>query len=60
MTSIVDETFPKQQFKISGYNIFRRDSNKYGGGIMFYINENITGKTVNVEGLPNDCKVTLI
>ena len=56
----LDETFPNQQFKISGYKMFRRDRNKHGGGIMFYINENIPCKTVNVEGLPDDCEVTLI
>ena len=27
---------------------------------MFYINENIPCKPVNVEGLPDDCEVTLI
>ena len=27
---------------------------------MFYIIENIPCKTVNVEGLPDDCEVTLI
>ena len=53
-----DETFPNQQFKISGYKIFRRDRNKCGGGIMFYINKNIP--TVTVEGLHDDCEVTLI
>ena len=37
----LDETFPNQQLKISGYKVFRRDRNKHGGGIMFYINENI-------------------
>ena len=49
------ETSPNQQFKISEYKMFRRDRNKHGGGIMFYINESISCKTVNV-----DCKVTLI
>ena len=56
----LDETFPNQQFKISGYKMFRRDRNKHDGGIMFYINENIPCKTVNAEGLPNDCEITLI
>ena len=56
----LDETFPNQQLKISGYKMFRRDRNKRGGDIMFYINENILCKTVNVEGLPDDCEVTLI
>ena len=40
--------------------MFRRDRNKHGGGIMFNINENIPCKPVNVEGLPDDCEVTLI
>ena len=56
----LDETFPNQQFNISGYKMFRRDRNKHGGGIMFYITENIPCKTVNVEGFPDDCEVTLI
>ena len=56
----LDETFPNQQFKISGYKMFRKDRKKHGWGIMFYINENISCKPVNVEGLPDDCEVTLV
>ena len=56
----LDEKFPNQQFKISGYTMSRRDRNKHGGGIMFYISKSIPCKTVNVEGLPDDCEVTLI
>ena len=55
----LDETFPNKQFKISGYKMFTRDRNKHGGGVMFYINENVLRKTANVEGLPNECEVTL-
>ena len=40
--------------------MFRRDRNKHGGGIMFYISTNIPCKTVNVEGLPGNCEVILI
>ena len=40
--------------------MFRRDRNKHGGCIMFYYNENILCNTVNVEGLPDSYKVTLI
>ena len=35
------ETFPNQQFKVSGYKMFRRTRNKHGGGNLFCINENI-------------------
>ena len=40
--------------------MFRRDRNKHGRSIMFYINQNVPCKTVNVEGLPDDFEVTLI
>ena len=56
----LNETFPNQQFKISGCEMFRRDRNKRDEGIMFYINENISCKTVTVESLPDYCEVTLI
>ena len=56
----LDETFPNQQFKVSGYKMYRRDKNKHGRGNMFYINENIPFKKVNVEGLREDSEVTLI
>ena len=55
-----DEIFPNQQCKISVCKIFRRDKNKHGGGIIFYINENIPWETVNVEGLSDDSKINLI
>ena len=47
----IDETFPNQQFKISGYKMFRRDANKHEESTMFYINKNLPCKTVNVEGI---------
>ena len=36
------------------------ETNMAGYYIMFYISENIPSKTVNVEGLSDDCEVTLI
>ena len=36
-----DSSFPSQQFDIDNYKIFRRDRNCFGGGLMFYVNENI-------------------
>ena len=37
----IDGSFPSQQFAIDNYKIFRRDRNCFGGGLMFYVNENI-------------------
>ena len=39
LESKLDESFPKHQFKISGYKCFRLDRNKYGGGLIYYISE---------------------
>ena len=43
----IDESSPKQQFKISNYKNFRRDRNKHDGGLLIYINENIPCKLIN-------------
>ena len=44
--SKLDSSFPESQFKIPGYKIFRQDRNKYGGGLMFYFNQNIPSKKI--------------
>ena len=45
----LNDTFPTAQFQIEGYKIFRKDRNKYGGGIMFYINANIPLRKLEFE-----------
>ena len=44
--SKLDSSFPEAQFKIAGYGVFRQDRDKYGGGLMFYINQNIPCKKI--------------
>ena len=39
--SKLDNTFPMNQFHIFGFKVFRRDRNRFGGGLILYINENI-------------------
>ena len=56
----LDETFPNQEFKIHGCKVNRRDRNKHGGGVLYYVNENIPCKMVSVEGVPDDCERILI
>ena len=52
--SKLDHTFPSNQFRINGYNIFRLDRNPFGGGLILYINENIPGKPLQEHvHLPN-------
>ena len=42
--SKLDHTFPSNQIKINGYKVFRLDLNRFEGGLILYINENIACK----------------
>ena len=48
----VDESFPNEQFKINGYKMFRKDRDRFGGGLMFYVNEQISSKVLSLESIP--------
>ena len=37
--SKLDSSFPMNQFYIFGFKVFRRDRNRFGGGLISYINE---------------------
>ena len=43
--SKIDHTFPSNQFGINSYKIFRLDRNRFGSGLILYINKNIPCKT---------------
>ena len=45
--SKLDSTFPMNQFHIFGFKVFRRDRNRFGGGVILYINENIPCKPLS-------------
>ena len=47
--SRIDVSFPDKQFCLNDYRIFRKDSNWYGGGIMFCVNENLHCKSLTTE-----------
>ena len=47
--SKLDSSFPNSQFKINGYKIFRRDRNRYGGGLLLYGNEEIPCKILKQQ-----------
>ena len=44
--SKLDSSFPEAEFKIPGYRIFRQDRDEYGGGLIFYNNQNIPCKKI--------------
>ena len=39
--------FPMNQFHIFNFKVFRRDHNRFVGGLILYINENIPGRLLN-------------
>ena len=45
--SKLDCTFLLNQFYIAGFKQFMRDQNRFGGGLMLCINENIPCRTLN-------------
>ena len=47
------------QFAMSGYKFVRKDRNKFGGGIAFYINDQLTSRTIKIEN-PSDIEVVTI
>ena len=56
----IDQTFPDQEYRVHHYKLCRSCRNKHGGGVIFYINENLPCKVVGLEEVPNDCEMILI
>ena len=56
----IDESFPNQQFKINGYKTIRRDRDSFGGGLIFYINEQILSKVLTLGFIPKDIEIILL
>ena len=53
------EFFPSNQFIISGYKFIRRDRNKFGGGIDFYITDQLSRQVIKIEN-PSDSELLTI
>ena len=45
----IDKSFPDKHFYLNNFRIFQKDRNRYGGGIMFYVNENLLCKSLTTE-----------
>ena len=51
----LEDSFPTSQFYIVGYAMpFRRDRNKFGGGILIYVREDIPCKLLKSPNFPDD------
>ena len=49
--------FPNKQFQIHGYNMLQRNRDKYSGQILFYVDENIPSKDLNLNSTPMAMKL---
>ena len=57
----LDQSFPDEQFIIEGYaKPFRKDRTKHGGGLLFYVKNDIICKEINVPNLPLDIECLFI
>ena len=57
--SKVDESFANNQFAMSGYKFIRRDRNKFGGGIAFYITDQLTSLIIAIK-ISSDIEILTI
>ena len=55
----LDASFPSNQFAMSGYKFVRKDRNKFGGGIAFYINDQLPSRPIKIEN-PSDIEILTI
>ena len=58
--SKLDDTFPNNQFKIDHYKMFRLDRNRYGGGLVLYVNEQVPCKKLTNYENPIASEIILL
>ena len=44
---------------MSGYKFVRKNRNKFGGGIAFYVNDQLPSRTIKIEN-PSDTEILTI
>ena len=53
----LDSTFACSEYRIPGYRLFCKDRNQQRGGLIFYMNEDIPCKTINIFNFINILEV---
>jgi exonuclease III len=58
----IDKSFPDSQFAINGYDLYRRDRKKEGGGIIVYVRKSVPKyrlrvRSENIESILMDIQV---
>lgn len=54
------ENFPNKHFEMQSYKTFCQNRNKHGGGVMFYVNENIPCRVLNIDFNFNDLETIFL
>ena len=54
------DSFPDQQFNVNGYKMFRKDCNKFGGGLILFVKENTPCKVFNAFRFSEECEIISI
>ena len=47
----IDESFPCDMFRIDGFSSYRLDRDRFGGGLLLYVDENLPSKIIKQENL---------
>ena len=55
-----DSSFPNQQFCVTEYRIFRKNRNAGGGGLLFYVNEDLNCKVLNKYPMRQDLEILVL
>ena len=56
----IDHSFPNQQLPIDGHKTYRRDRVNFGGGLLFYVNENIPCRELTIEQIDTNFEITFL
>ena len=47
--TMIDSSFPKAQFEIDGFTVYRRDRNEDGGGLLLYVRDDIPSDLLSTD-----------
>ena len=56
----LDDSFLDQQFHVNGYKMFRKIRNKFRGGLILFVKENIPCKVLNTFRFSEECEIISI
>ena len=53
----IDSSFPSQKFSILECRIFQKDRNAHGGGLLFYVNQDLNCKVLTNYPMRQDLEI---